>query len=38
MRTTACYISSDFKQNAEILEELKDTPIQDKISNYKTDW
>jgi hypothetical protein len=31
------YIWSDFKQNTEILEELKVIPIQDKISNYKTD-
>jgi hypothetical protein len=37
MRRTARYIWSDFKQNTEILEELKVTPIQDKISNYKTD-
>jgi hypothetical protein len=28
---------TDFKQNTEILEELKVTPIQDKISSYKTD-
>jgi hypothetical protein len=32
------YIWSDFNQNTEILEELKVTPIQDKISNYKTEW
>jgi hypothetical protein len=38
MRRTAGYIWSDFKQNTEILEELKVTPIQDKISNYKRDW
>jgi Tfp pilus assembly protein PilZ len=38
MRRTACFIWSDFKQNIEILEELKVNPIQDKISNYKTDW
>jgi hypothetical protein len=38
MRRTAGYIWSDFKQNTEILEELKVNPIQDKISNYKTDW
>jgi hypothetical protein len=37
-RTADGYIWSDFKQNIEILEELKVTPIQDKISNYKTDW
>jgi hypothetical protein len=37
-RTADGYIWSDFKQNTEILEELKVTPIQDKISNYKTDW
>jgi DTW domain-containing protein YfiP len=37
MRSTAGYIWSDFKQNTEILE-LKVTPIQGKISNYKTDW
>jgi hypothetical protein len=36
-RTADGYICSDFKQNTEILEELKVTPIQDKISNYKTD-
>jgi hypothetical protein len=36
MRRTAGYIWSDSKQNTEILE-LKVTPIQDKISNYKTD-
>jgi hypothetical protein len=37
---TTGYIWSDFKQNTEILEELKVTPppIQDKISNYKTEW
>jgi hypothetical protein len=38
MRRAAGYIWLDFKQNTEILEELKVTPIQDKISNYKTDW
>jgi hypothetical protein len=38
MRRTAGYIWSYFKQNTEILEELKFTPIQDKISNYNTDW
>jgi DTW domain-containing protein YfiP len=38
VQRTAGYIWSDFKQNTEILEELKVTPIQDKISNYKTDW
>jgi hypothetical protein len=39
MRRTAGYIWSDFKQNTEILEKLKVTPfIQDKISNYETDW
>jgi hypothetical protein len=37
-RTVDGYIWSDFKQNTEILEELKVTPIQDKVSNYKTDW
>jgi hypothetical protein len=37
-RTADGYIWSDFKQNTEILEELKVTPIQVKISNYKTDW
>jgi hypothetical protein len=26
------------KENTEILEELKVTPFQDKISNYKTGW
>jgi hypothetical protein len=30
--------ATDFKQNTEILEELKVTPIHDNISNYKTDW
>jgi uncharacterized protein YheU (UPF0270 family) len=38
MRRTACYVWSDFKQTTEILEELKVIPIQDKFSNYKTDW
>jgi hypothetical protein len=38
MWRTADYIWSDFKQNTEILDELKVIPIQDKISNYKTDW
>jgi hypothetical protein len=38
MRRTASYIWSDFKQNTEILKKLKVTSIQDKISNYKTDW
>jgi hypothetical protein len=37
MRRTAGYIWSDFRQNIEILKELKVTPIQNKISNYKTD-
>jgi hypothetical protein len=37
-RTADGYIWSDFKQNTEILEELKVTPIQNKMSNYKTDW
>jgi hypothetical protein len=37
MRRTAAYIWSDFKQNTEILEEIKVGPIQDNISNYKTD-
>jgi hypothetical protein len=32
------YIWSDFKQNTEILEVIKVTPIQDKISDYETDW
>jgi hypothetical protein len=37
VRMISGYIWSDFKQNTEILEEVKLTPIQDKISNYKTD-
>jgi hypothetical protein len=37
-RTADGYIWSDFKQNTEILDGLNVTPIQDKISNYKTDW
>jgi hypothetical protein len=32
---TAGYIWSDFKQNTEILEELKVTPIQEKCQIIK---
>jgi hypothetical protein len=35
-RTADGYIWSDFKQNTEILEEVKVTLFQDKISNYTT--
>jgi hypothetical protein len=34
-RTADGYIWSDFKENIEILEELKVTPLQGKISNLK---
>jgi hypothetical protein len=37
-RTADGYIWSDFKQNTDILEELTVAFIQDKISNYETDW
>jgi hypothetical protein len=37
-RTADGYIWSDLKEITEILEELKVTPMQDQISNYKTDW
>jgi hypothetical protein len=36
--SSAGYIWPDLKQNIEILEELEVAPIQDTISNYKTDW
>ena len=38
MRKTAGYIWSDYKTNTEITNELKITPVLQKIQNYKTEW
>ena len=38
MRKTAGYIWSDYKTNTEITNELKVTPVLEKIENYKTEW
>ena len=32
------YIWSDYKTNTEITNELKITPVLQKIQNYKTEW
>ena len=38
MRRTAGYIWTDYKTNAQIAEELKITPILDKLLEYKRNW
>jgi len=38
MRTTAGYIWTDYKTNAQIAKELKITPILDKLLEYKRNW
>jgi len=38
MRTTAGYIWTDYKTNAQIAKELKITPILDKLLEYKRSW
>jgi hypothetical protein len=38
MRRTAGYIWTDYKTNAQIVKELKITPILDKLLEYRTNW
>ena len=38
MRRTAGYIWTDYKTNAKIANELKITPILDKLLEYKRSW
>ena len=38
MRRTAGYIWTDYKTNAQIAEDLKITPILDKLLEYKRSW
>jgi hypothetical protein len=38
MRRTARYIWTDYKTNAQIANELKITPILDKLLEYKRNW
>jgi hypothetical protein len=38
MRRTAGYIWTDYKTNAQIAEELKLTPILDKLLEYNRNW
>jgi hypothetical protein len=38
MRRTAAYIWTDYKTNVQIAQELKITPILDKLLDYKRNW
>jgi hypothetical protein len=38
MRITTGYTWTDYKTNAQIANELKITPILDKLLEYKTNW
>ena len=38
LRRTAGYIWTDYKTNAQIVKELKITPILDKLLEYKRNW
>jgi hypothetical protein len=38
MRRTARYTRTDYKTNAQIANELKITPILDKLLEYKRNW
>ena len=38
MRRTAGYTWTDYKTNAQIVKELKITPILDKLMEYKRNW
>ena len=38
MRRTAGYTWTDYKTNAQIANELKITPILDKLLEYKRNW
>jgi hypothetical protein len=38
MRRTAGYIWTDYKTNAQIVKELKITPILDRLLEYKRNW
>ena len=38
MRRTAGYTWTDYKTNKQITEELKITPILDKLLEYKRNW
>ena len=38
MRRTAGYTWTDYKTNAQIANELKITPILDKLPEYKRNW
>jgi len=38
MRRTAVYTWTDYKTNAQIVKELKITPILDKLLEYKRSW
>jgi hypothetical protein len=38
MRRTAGYIQTDYKTNTQIAQELKITPIWDKLLEYKRNW
>jgi len=38
MRITAGYTWTDYKTNTQITQELKITPIPDKLLEYKRNW
>jgi len=38
MRRTARYTWTDYRTNAQIAEELKITPVLDKLLEYKRSW
>jgi hypothetical protein len=38
MKRTAGYIWTDYKTNAQIVKELKITPILDKFLEYERNW
>jgi hypothetical protein len=38
VRRTAGYTCTDYKTNTQIAEELKITPILDKLLEYKRNW
>jgi len=37
-RRTAGYTQTDYKTNTQIAKELKNTPILDKLLEYKRNW
>jgi hypothetical protein len=38
MRSTAGYIWTDYKTNAQIAKKLKITPVLEKLLEYKRNW